>query len=36
LEGAEEDMKRGLHRAADHLEKQWMDWSVLQKLVRLR
>jgi hypothetical protein len=36
LEDAEEDMKRGLHILADQLEKQRMDWSVLQKLVRLR
>jgi len=36
LEDAEEDMKRGLHTPADQLEKQRMDWSVLQKLVRLR
>jgi hypothetical protein len=35
LEGAEEDMRRGLHRAADQLEKQWRDWSALQTLVRL-
>ena len=36
LEGAEEDMRRGLQRAADQLEKQWRDWSTLQTLVRLR
>jgi hypothetical protein len=35
LEEAEEDMKRGLHRATDQLEKQWRDWSALQTLVRL-
>ena len=35
LEEAEEDMRRGLHRAADQLEKQWRDWSALQTLVRL-
>jgi hypothetical protein len=35
LEDAEEDMMRGLHRAADQLEKQWRDWSALQTLVRL-
>jgi hypothetical protein len=35
LEGAEEDMRRGLHKAADQLEKQWRDWSTLQTLVRL-
>jgi len=35
LEDAEEDMKRGLHRAANQLEKQWRDWSALQTLVRL-
>jgi hypothetical protein len=35
LEGAEEDMRRGLHRATDQLEKQWRDWSALQTLVRL-
>jgi hypothetical protein len=35
LEGTEEDMRRGLHRAADQLEKQWRDWSALQTLVRL-
>jgi hypothetical protein len=28
LEDAEEDMRRGLHRAADQL-KQWRDWSAL-------
>jgi hypothetical protein len=28
-------MRRGLHRAADQLEKQWRDWSALQTLVRL-
>ena len=36
LEDAEEDMRRGLHRAADQLEKQWRDWLALQTLVRLR
>jgi hypothetical protein len=36
LEGAEEDMRRGLQRAADQLEKQWRDWSTLQTLVRQR
>ena len=36
LEDAEEDMRRGLHRAADQLEKQGRDWSALQTLVRLR
>jgi hypothetical protein len=35
LEDAEEDMMRGLHRAADQLEKQWRDWSALQTLARL-
>ena len=35
LEGAKEDMRRGLHRDADQLEKQWRDWSALQTLVRL-
>jgi hypothetical protein len=35
LEEVEEDMRRGLHRAADQLEKQWRDWSALQTLVRL-
>jgi hypothetical protein len=35
LEDVEEDMRRGLHRAADQLEKQWRDWSALQTLVRL-
>jgi hypothetical protein len=35
LEGVEEDMRRGLYRAADQLEKQWRDWSALQTLVRL-
>jgi hypothetical protein len=35
LEGSEEDMRRGLHRDADQLEKQWRDWSTLQMLVRL-
>jgi hypothetical protein len=35
LEDAEEDMRRGLHRAADQLEKQGRDWSALQTLVRL-
>jgi len=30
LEDAEEDMRRGLHRAADQLEKQGRDWSALQ------
>jgi hypothetical protein len=29
LEEAEEDMRRGLHRAAGQLEKQWKDWSAL-------
>jgi hypothetical protein len=29
LEDAEEDMRRGHHRAADQLEKQWRDWSAL-------
>jgi hypothetical protein len=29
-------MKRGLHKTADQLEMQWMDWSVLQKMGRLR
>ena len=36
LEDAKEDIRRGLHRAADQLEKQWRDWSALQTLVRLR
>ena len=36
LEDAEEDMRRGLHRAADQLKKQWRDWLALQTLVRLR
>jgi len=35
LEGAKEDMRRGLHRDVDQLEKQWRDWSALQTLVRL-
>jgi hypothetical protein len=35
LEDVEEDMRRGLHRAADQLEKQWRDWPALQTLMRL-
>jgi hypothetical protein len=35
LKEAEEGMRRGIHRAADQLEKQWRDWSALQTLVRL-
>jgi hypothetical protein len=35
LEGVEEDMRRGQHRVADQLEKQWRDWLALQTLVRL-
>jgi hypothetical protein len=35
LEDVKEDMRRGLHRAADQLEKQWRDWPALQTLMRL-
>jgi hypothetical protein len=34
LEDAKEDIKRGLHRVADQLEKQWRDSSALVRLLQ--